>query len=187
MDNAKQDLIRRAADAQDAYHYALLLARDPRDTSRESSFDGRCSEYSGFRGNQKAINLAYDIISKYGMGVTPALPALNSKAGLALAAERIITSIRRDEERNGYDAYSGTVNATATPEPQPEPDGPQTCYSDEIATLREMLDEQRGILPLLEQKRAGGKRMASVVWAIAKCEQRIDALRTAIEALGGAL
>jgi hypothetical protein len=67
------------------------------------------------------------------------------------------------------------------------PAGPQSCYPAEIATLRELLDEQRGILPLLQQKRAEGRRLASVVWAIAKCEQRIEALTTAIEALGGAL
>ena len=55
-------------------------------------------------------------------------------------------------------------------------ESPQSCYPEEVHTLREMLDEQRGILPMLR-----------VTLAIAKCKQRIDALQTAIEALGGAL
>jgi len=87
-------------------------------------------------------------------------------------------------------ALAGVVprwDAQEHPIAQEIPTGPQSCYPVEIATLRELLDEQRGILPLLQQKRAEGKRLASVVWAIAKCEQRIEALQTAIEALGGAL
>lgn len=256
MKDERLDLIRRAAEVQDAYHYALLLARDPRDTSRESSFDGRgCSEYSGFRGNQKAIKLAYDILFKHDMGVIPALPALNSKAGLVLAAERILASIRRDEERNGYDAYTGTVTETAQALAQQQAEknraarikraeeiiteagaalwasqrdpellgcsaeeheewlatapeneirswakdvardeekrnsgtGPQSCYPEEIATLREMLDAECERADHIDEQIDKYGAAPDLVQRRNECAKRVDALSTAIEALGGAL
>jgi len=61
--------------------------------------------------------------------------------------------------------------------------GPKSCYPEEIATLREMLEEQR-------------KKLARIKCAIQSPDvsrlrvyitRRIEALTTAIEALGGAL
>ena len=66
--------------------------------------------------------------------------------------------------------------------------GPQSCYPAEIETLREMLDSNQAVLASLEagamdteaspESVAGAKRLTA---------RRIEALRTAIEALGGAL
>ncbi len=87
-------------------------------------------------------------------------------------------------------ALAGVVprwDAQEHPIAQEIPTGPQSCYPVEIATLRELLDEQHELLTGLETKRVEGKRIASVTWAIARCQARIGALRTSIEALGGAL
>ena len=64
---------------------------------------------------------------------------------------------------------------------------PQSCYPEEIETLRDLLREQRELLAILEAKRAEGKRAAALTWAVVRCQARIGALRTSIEALGGAL
>ena len=56
-------------------------------------------------------------------------------------------------------------------------DGPQSCYPEEIETLREMLTELVHGLPHPAAHIAGTVTNTS----------RIDALKTAIEALGGAL
>ena len=64
---------------------------------------------------------------------------------------------------------------------------PQSCYPEEIETLRDILARESETLPALEQAYAEGKRIASVTWAIERTKRRIEALRTAIEVLGGAL
>lgn len=63
----------------------------------------------------------------------------------------------------------------------------QSCYPDEIETLREMLDDVRAGLAERVKLPEWRKRTASVQNAIALRERRIEALRTAIEALAGAL
>ena len=55
---------------------------------------------------------------------------------------------------------------------------PQSCYPEEIETLREMLADERAML---------ATPIGSASFYRAKHEKRIEALRTAIEALGGAL
>ena len=64
---------------------------------------------------------------------------------------------------------------------------PQSCYPDEIETLREMITSERETLPALEQAWAEGKRIASVSWSIVQIKRRIEALTTAIDVMGGAL
>jgi hypothetical protein len=60
---------------------------------------------------------------------------------------------------------------------------PQSCYHDEIETLREMLNEQRVRLEEVADRPA----TSAMVWMRNVCEKRIDALTTAIKELGGAL
>jgi len=61
----------------------------------------------------------------------------------------------------------------ARAEPSPRP-----CYPEEIETLREMLAEEEYLLSGFRDNRASGYKRG---------ERRIEALQTAIEALGGAL
>ena len=66
------------------------------------------------------------------------------------------------------------TNATTTP---------QTCYPEEIETLREMLADERERIEILTAEPVATLR----AYSIAVSQRRIEALRTAIEALGGAL
>lgn len=73
-------------------------------------------------------------------------------------------------------------------------DGPQSCYPDDVKALHEMLSEQREALEVLDgdiatfRKRWGQTPLnARTIWMHDRAEKRIEALRTAIEALGGAL
>jgi len=105
-DKAHTDLNWRAAQMQDAYHYALLVADDK--DGNESTFNGRGDgEYHGFKGNRHAIKLALDILREY--DIAPTTGPLNSVAGLKVTGERILAAIQRDEERYGYIAYSDTI------------------------------------------------------------------------------
>lgn len=65
----------------------------------------------------------------------------------------------------------------------------ESCYPDEIKTLHEMLkDERERMAPLQSEiDRRSPHAPAGILWAHAMCERKIEALRTAIEALGGAL
>ncbi len=65
--------------------------------------------------------------------------------------------------------------------------GPQSCYPAEIETLREMLREERERLDVSERGIAEGRAIAGYLWNKDQAGRRIEALRTAIEALGGAL
>ena len=65
--------------------------------------------------------------------------------------------------------------------------GPQSCYAEEIATLHGMFTSERQTLALMEEWLRQGKRKAAVLGAIMSTKRRIEALTTAIEALGGAL
>ena len=60
---------------------------------------------------------------------------------------------------------------------------PQSCYPDEIETLRAMMDEQIERLATLE----GCNNTSGIRYSRKMTEKRIDAIVTAIEALGGAL
>jgi D-mannonate dehydratase len=60
---------------------------------------------------------------------------------------------------------------------------PQSCYPEEIETLREMLEKQMGRLETLECC----NQTSSIRRSRKMTERRIEALETAIEALGGAL
>ena len=60
---------------------------------------------------------------------------------------------------------------------------PQSCYPIEVHTLREMIDELRMRLEEVAERPA----TSTMVWMRSVCEKRIEALETAIEALGGAL
>lgn len=103
------DLRNRSSRMQDAYHYALLVAND--EAGHESAFNGRASsEYMGFHGNQRAVNLAVGILRESGIPVIPV--RLNSKAGLKVTGERIIAAIHDDEKRHRYIAYSDTLLPT---------------------------------------------------------------------------
>ena len=60
---------------------------------------------------------------------------------------------------------------------------PQSCYPEEIETLREMLEEQVEKAETLK----GCNPTRGIVYSRRQTERRIEALQTAIEALGGAL
>jgi protein tyrosine phosphatase (PTP) superfamily phosphohydrolase (DUF442 family) len=67
------------------------------------------------------------------------------------------------------------TNATTTP---------QSCYQDEIETLREMLTDEQRTLAHCETRT---RPTAMTGLNASNSRRRIEALRTAIEALGGAL
>lgn len=67
---------------------------------------------------------------------------------------------------------------------------PEPVYADEIETLREMLKEEYARVVSLRaesERRGGGTPTAAGLWAVQRSSRRIEALTTAIEALGGAL
>ena len=63
---------------------------------------------------------------------------------------------------------------------------PQSCYPEEIETLRVMLDMEHSRMRMLNA-RTPTMAGSTLCCTISQCEKRIEALRTAIEALGGAL
>ena len=79
-----------------------------------------------------------------------------------------------------------TTNHDAPHQPDTH-DGPKSCYPEDVATLREMLAEVRESLADAEQGIADRRAIADYTWKKAQSERRIEALQTAIEALGGAL
>jgi hypothetical protein len=68
------------------------------------------------------------------------------------------------------------TNATTT-------EAPQSYYPDEIETLRAMIADERERMDMLSDK----PLTASRAYSMGVSQTRIDALETAIEALGGAL
>jgi hypothetical protein len=58
------------------------------------------------------------------------------------------------------------------------PEAPQSCYPEEIETLREMLAQEEYLLSGFRDESASG---------FERGKRRVEALRTAIEALAGAL
>jgi hypothetical protein len=60
---------------------------------------------------------------------------------------------------------------------------PQSCYAEEIETLRVMVADERTKLERWSEKPPSG----AAARAMSGCMDRIEALTTAIEALGGAL
>lgn len=64
-----------------------------------------------------------------------------------------------------------------------ETNGPRPVYEFEVDTLHQMLREERERLKALADR----KDTAAMKWTRALCGRRIEALQTAIEALGGAL
>jgi hypothetical protein len=60
---------------------------------------------------------------------------------------------------------------------------PQSCYPAEINTLVDMLDEQHDRLATLKECNP----TSGVRYSLGQTKKRIEALTTAIEALGGAL
>lgn len=64
---------------------------------------------------------------------------------------------------------------------------PQCCYPAEVATLHELLDESKKMLDLYERERGGGYKQRWHLKQLASYRARVEALKTAIEALGGAL
>lgn len=60
---------------------------------------------------------------------------------------------------------------------------PQSCYPDDIEMLRAMIADERERIDMLGDK----PLTASRAYSMAVSQRRIDALTTAIEALGGAL
>lgn len=64
---------------------------------------------------------------------------------------------------------------------------PESCYQAEVATLREMLEESQRMLDLLESESGGGYQQRWKLKQIVDHRARVEALQTAIEALGGAL
>lgn len=73
-------------------------------------------------------------------------------------------------------------------------DGPQSCYPEDVETLREMLTDYQAMMGAIERGIAAFRERwgetplnAATITRQAFVERRIEALRTAIEALGGAL
>jgi len=71
---------------------------------------------------------------------------------------------------------------------------PQSCYPEEIETLREMLDQEEHLLRGFCNYRASdftpphpSISRVDILAGIERSKRRVDALRTAIEALAGAL
>ena len=62
-------------------------------------------------------------------------------------------------------------------------DSPQSCYPETVATLREMIAGEQERIEMLTDKPV----TASRAYSIGVSTRRIEALTTAIEALGGAL
>lgn len=90
----------------------------------------------------------------------------------------------------GTTAYDGACECGGLIEADPAPEH-ESCYPDEIETIRGMLAEEREKLSVLDgyyaQTVDGKVRSAANVEGRLKCRSRIEALTTAIEALGGAL
>jgi hypothetical protein len=67
---------------------------------------------------------------------------------------------------------------------------PQSCYPEEIETLREMLTNEHERAEMFSEQMALPEyknRTRQIAYSRGVCEKRIEALRTAIEALGGVL
>lgn len=60
---------------------------------------------------------------------------------------------------------------------------PQSCYPDEIKTLREMLADELERMDMLADR----SETAAIIYSRAVSARRLEALATAIEALGGVL
>lgn len=101
-------------------------------------------------------------------------PAEVTKPGPRLSLTYRLTNVPPNLPPGEYRAACVAVDTGA---------GPQSCYPEDVATLREMLTEQRQQLESMSYRHA----TAAVTWARAQSERRIEALTTAIEALGGAL